>query len=112
MWAIKKVIEDEEIDCGLILARSVDDWCDDKAAKMAKAAHDQLVALGLDCMKDIFYTTDPSRVEVVSSLHLPLVATIEFLLKGVFSIQVLKMLKLLSLSQMAQCGRTNLSSAS
>lgn len=66
MWAIKKAIEDEKIDCEFTMARSVDVWCQEKAAKEAKAAYDMLVALGLDYMKDVFFTDDPVKAESVS----------------------------------------------
>ena len=68
MWAIKKVIEDEQIDCDFTMARCVDAWCQEKPAKEAKAKYDQLVALDLDYMKDVFFISDPKQAEAVSEL--------------------------------------------
>jgi glycine/D-amino acid oxidase-like deaminating enzyme len=71
MWAIKKVIEDEKIDCEFTMARSVDVWCQEKAASEARAAYDKLVALELDYMKDVFFTSDPQQAEAVSKTQNP-----------------------------------------
>ncbi|CAG8075824.1 unnamed protein product [Penicillium salamii] len=57
--ALKKVIERESIDCDFTLARSVDVWCNEEAAKSAKAVYDRMVAAGFDYMDDVvFYTGD------------------------------------------------------
>ena len=54
---LKKVIEEERIDCDLTLTRSLDVWCDEESAKQAKSVYDRLVAEGFEYMKDvIFYT--------------------------------------------------------
>jgi len=66
MWAIKKAIEDEKIDCEFTMARSVDVWCQAKAAQQVKADIDMLVGLGLDYMKDVFFTDDPVQAENAS----------------------------------------------
>lgn len=66
--AIKKVIEEEGIDCDFTLTRSIDVWCNEEAAKKAKAVYDQMAARRFDYMDDaIFYTG--KNVEGVSELH-------------------------------------------
>lgn len=55
--AIKRVIEEEHIDCDFTLARSIDVWCNEEAAKNAKAVYDRMVAEKFEYMDDvIFYT--------------------------------------------------------
>ncbi|KAJ5351540.1 hypothetical protein N7452_000514 [Penicillium brevicompactum] len=57
--ALKKVIERENIDCDFTLARSVDVWCNEEAAKSAKAVYDRMVAADFEYMEDVvFYTGD------------------------------------------------------
>ncbi|KEF54253.1 uncharacterized protein A1O9_09419 [Exophiala aquamarina CBS 119918] len=68
MWAIKKTIENERINCDFTMARSVDVWCQEKAAKDARAAYDMLVSLGLDYMKDVFFTDVPEQAEAYSGV--------------------------------------------
>lgn len=63
--ALKRVIEQENIDCDFTLARSVDVWCNEEAAKSAKAVYDRMVAAGFEYMDDaVFYTGE--QVEGVS----------------------------------------------
>lgn len=63
--ALKKVIQDENIDCDFTLARSIDVWCNEDAGKQAKAVYDKMVAHGFEYMEDVvFYTAD--RAEGVS----------------------------------------------
>ena len=63
--ALKKVIEQEKIDCDFTLARSIDVWCNADAAEKAKAVYDRMVAEGFEYMDDVvFYTGD--SVEGVS----------------------------------------------
>src|SRR4051812_44863080 len=45
MWAIKKAIEDEKIDCDFTLVRCIDAYCNAKDAAKAQASYDKLVAL-------------------------------------------------------------------
>lgn len=66
LWAIKKIIEDEQIDCDFTLTRSIDVWCNDDAAQQAKVTYDRMAALKLDFMKDVFFTSDPKVAEGVS----------------------------------------------
>lgn len=68
MWAIKKVIEDERLDCDFALSRAVDAWCNEQSAQRAKKTYDKLVGLGFEYMKDVFFTNDPKQAEAVS-LH-------------------------------------------
>jgi glycine/D-amino acid oxidase-like deaminating enzyme len=63
--ALKKVIEQEKIDCDFTLARSVDVWCNEESAKKAKAVYDRMVAADFEYMEDaVFYTGE--QVEGVS----------------------------------------------
>lgn len=63
--ALKRVIEQENIDCDFALARSVDVWCNEESAKSAKAVYDRVVAAGFEYMDDaVFYTGE--QVEGVS----------------------------------------------
>ncbi|KAJ5524710.1 hypothetical protein N7494_011360 [Penicillium frequentans] len=60
--ALKKIIEEEKIDCDFTLTRSTDVWCNEESAKKAKAVYDRMVAENLDYMNDvIFYTGDRSE---------------------------------------------------
>lgn len=65
MYAIKKVVEDEGIDCDFTLARSVDVWCNQEAATKAKAVYDAMVARGIDYLKDVFFVTGEKAAEGV-----------------------------------------------
>jgi glycine/D-amino acid oxidase-like deaminating enzyme len=70
--ALKRVIEQEKIDCDFTLARSVDVWCNEDAAKSAKAVYDRMVAAGFEYMDDVvFYTGE--QVEGVSHCTISLV---------------------------------------
>lgn len=64
--AIKKIIEEEKIDCDFTLTRSIDVWCNEDSAKKAEAVYQSMVARNFEYMDDVvFYTGD--RVEGVSS---------------------------------------------
>lgn len=55
--AIKKLIEEEKIDCDFTLTRSIDVWCNEEAARNAKTVFDQIRAHKFEYMNDaIFYT--------------------------------------------------------
>lgn len=54
--AIKKVIEQEQIECDFTLARSIDVWSNEKAALGAKKVYEQMRAHKLDYMDDVFFT--------------------------------------------------------
>ncbi|OOQ83096.1 FAD dependent oxidoreductase superfamily [Penicillium brasilianum] len=57
--ALKKIIEQEKIDCDFTLARSIDVWCNAEAAEKAKSVYDRIVAEGFEYMDDVvFYTGD------------------------------------------------------
>lgn len=63
--ALKRFIEEEEIDCDFTLARSIDVWCNEDAAKKAKATYDVMKAHQFEYMDDVvFYTRD--QAEAVS----------------------------------------------
>lgn len=63
--ALKKVIEQEKIDCDFTLTRSIDVWCNAEAAKKAKSVYDQMATEDFEYMEDvIFYQND--NVEGVS----------------------------------------------
>lgn len=68
--AIEKVIEEENIDCDLKLARVTDVWCNPEAAQRAKANYDVMVNLNLDYMKDVCFNMGEEAEEV--SLRPPL----------------------------------------
>ena len=53
--ALKKVVEDEEIDCDLTLARTIDVWCNEEAAKKARVVYDQMKSHGLGYMDDVIF---------------------------------------------------------
>lgn len=63
--AIKKVIEEENIDCDFTLARSFDVWCNRDAAEKAKAVYDDMVSRKFDYMEDVIFYTG-ANVEGVS----------------------------------------------
>ena len=67
MWAIKETIEKEQIDCDLVLQRSVDVWCNEDAANQARKTVQKMRDCDLDYMKDVFFTSDPKMAEYVSS---------------------------------------------
>jgi hypothetical protein len=55
--AIKRLIEEENIDCDFTLTRSIDVWCNKESAKNAKMAFDRIAARKFEYMDDaIFYT--------------------------------------------------------
>lgn len=66
LWAVKKVVEDEQIDCDFTLARTVDVWCNQEAANSAKVNYDKVKAMNLQFMTDVFFTTVPKVAEGVS----------------------------------------------
>lgn len=69
MWAIKRVIEEEGLaeECELTMARSVDVWCEEGAAKQARETYERLSrTLGMEHMRDVWFTSDPVAAEAVS----------------------------------------------
>jgi choline dehydrogenase-like flavoprotein len=55
--AIRKVIDEEKIDCDFTLTRTIDVWCNEQSAKQAKQVFDQMKARDFEYMDDaIFYT--------------------------------------------------------
>ncbi|GAQ45778.1 hypothetical protein AtubIFM56815_005932 [Aspergillus tubingensis] len=57
LHALKKVVEDEKIDCDFTLARSIDVWCNEEAAQKAKGTYELMKSLDLEYMNDVvFYT--------------------------------------------------------
>ena len=65
LTAMKKVIEEENIDCDFTLARSFDVWCNRDAAEKAKAVYDYMVSRKFDYMEDVAFYTG-ANVEGVS----------------------------------------------
>ncbi|KAJ5280157.1 hypothetical protein N7478_005529 [Penicillium angulare] len=60
--AMKKIIQEENIDCDFTLARSIDVWCNADAAKKAKAVYDRMLAEKFEYMEDaIFYEGDQAE---------------------------------------------------
>jgi hypothetical protein len=68
--AIKKVIEEEKIDCDFTLTRSIDVWCNEEAAKNARTIYDEMVAHGFEYMDDVIFYTGKDA-EGVSQMSLP-----------------------------------------
>ncbi|KAJ5908123.1 hypothetical protein N7495_000805 [Penicillium taxi] len=66
--ALKKTIEDENIDCDFTYARSVDVWCNEDAAKKAKEVYDSMVAHNFEYMNDVIFHTDRDNVEGISGV--------------------------------------------
>lgn len=63
--AIKKIVDEEKIDCDFTLTRSIDVWCNEDAAKKAEAVYQRMVSENFEYMDDVaFYTGD--KVEGVS----------------------------------------------
>ncbi|KAH7147197.1 FAD dependent oxidoreductase superfamily, partial [Dactylonectria estremocensis] len=55
--AIKKIIEEEKIECDFTLTRSIDVWCNEDAAKKAEAVYQRMVSENFEYMDDVvFYT--------------------------------------------------------
>lgn len=64
--AIKKVVEEEKIDCDFTLCRSYDVWCNEEAAEKARAVYERMKHL--DYMDDVvFYSSE--KAEGVSSRY-------------------------------------------
>ncbi|KAJ5543856.1 hypothetical protein N7513_003437 [Penicillium frequentans] len=55
LYAIKSLVEKENIDCDFTLARSIDVWCNEEAALKAKEMFDILRSRNLEYMKDVFF---------------------------------------------------------
>lgn len=64
LFAIKKVIEEEKIDCDFTLSRVIDVWCNREAAQRAKANYDAMVNLNLDYMMDVCFVTSEKAERV------------------------------------------------
>ncbi|KAM5362957.1 hypothetical protein ACJA88_013781 [Fusarium oxysporum] len=57
--AIKKIIDEEKIDCDFTLTRSIDVWCNEDSAKKAEAVYQSMVSHNFEYMDDVvFYTGD------------------------------------------------------
>lgn len=69
LHALKKVVEDEKIDCDLTLARSIDVWCNEEAAQKAKGTYELMKSLDLEYMNDVVFYTG-KNVEGVSTNQL------------------------------------------
>lgn len=55
--AIKKIVEDEKIDCDFSLTRTIDVWCNEESAKKAKEVYDQMSARSLAYLSDVIFHT-------------------------------------------------------
>lgn len=53
--AIKKVVEEEKIDCDFTLTRSYDVWCNEEAAVKAKEMYETMKGYGFDYMDDVVF---------------------------------------------------------
>lgn len=65
---LKRFIEEEGIDCDLTLTRSIDVWCNEEAAKKAKAVYDFMVSQKFEYMDDVIFYTGEQVEGVRSSL--------------------------------------------
>lgn len=63
--ALKKIVEEEKIDCDFSLSRTIDVWCNEESAKKAKAVYDQMVKKNFEYMDDVIFYTG-KEVEGVS----------------------------------------------
>ena len=103
--AIKKVVEEEGIDCDFTVCRSYDVWCNEEAALNAKVMFEKMKAEGFEYMNDaVFYTG--KNVEGVS---LSLASGDESFSDLVHRCVGSKVPKLVLRIQPAQYGRTSLS---
>ena len=66
VWAIKELIEKENIDCDFTLTRSMDVFCNPDAAANAKESYDKMASHRLSYMKDVFFHYGP-KAEAVRS---------------------------------------------
>lgn len=65
VYALKKLIREQGIDCDFKLCRSIDVWCNEQAAKNAKAIYDRMLDHHLDYMEDVVFYTDAKEAEGV-----------------------------------------------
>lgn len=63
--AIKKLVEEEGIECDFALCRTIDVWCNEEAAAKAKATFDKMTARSLSYLNDVIFYTG-KEVEGVS----------------------------------------------
>lgn len=66
--AVKKVVEEEQIDCDFVLTRAVDALMTDAIHDRMKAGADLLRKAGVDVMRDVFYEGDPSKAQQLSDV--------------------------------------------
>ena len=66
--AIKRVIEQEGIECDFALHRTVDVWVNEDAAKKAYEAYKMMAAHDLEFMDDVQFTIDPPVAEGISGV--------------------------------------------
>lgn len=62
--AIKEFVERENIDCELVLTKTIDVWTKQDGADNARRLYDKLVGLGLKNMDDMKFITDKDSPEV------------------------------------------------
>ena len=65
--ALKAFIEQEDIDCDFVLARSVDVWSNQDAADAAKKVYETMSGYSLDYMRDVFFKSGP-EAETISGV--------------------------------------------
>ncbi|KAF2769846.1 FAD dependent oxidoreductase superfamily [Teratosphaeria nubilosa] len=65
--AIKKLIEDEDIDCNFTLSRSTDCWCNEQAAKKIKATWDLMKSYNFSYLEDVHFVYG-ARAAAVSGI--------------------------------------------
>lgn len=65
--AIKKVVEEEKIDCDFALTRSYDVWCNEEAAVRAREMYETMKGNGFEHMDDVVFYTG-KNVEGVGNL--------------------------------------------
>lgn len=69
VWALKELIEMEDIDCDFTLTRTMEVFCNPEAAAKAKKVYDTMKSHNVSYMKDVFFHYGP-KAEGVSS-HFP-----------------------------------------
>ncbi|KAK4613498.1 hypothetical protein CLAFUW4_09335 [Fulvia fulva] len=59
IWAIKEFVEQENIDCDFVLARTVDTWANQEAADEATKVYETMKGHSVAYMRDVFFRYGP-----------------------------------------------------
>ncbi|KAF2149229.1 FAD dependent oxidoreductase superfamily [Myriangium duriaei CBS 260.36] len=60
LYAVKKLVEEENIDCDFTLCRSIDVWCNAEAAERARLVYDSMSSKDMPHMRDVFFVEGPA----------------------------------------------------